>query len=38
MWSLVREIAEHMGAISLLVNNAGINTPVRSLGRVDPLD
>ncbi len=36
--SLVREIAENMGAISLLVNNAGINTPVRSLGRVDPLD
>ena len=36
--SLVGEIAQDFGAISLLVNNAGINTPVRSLGAVDPLD
>lgn len=36
--SVVREVSMKMGPITLLVNNAGINTPVRSVAEVDPKD
>jgi len=36
--TVIKDVVRDLGPVTLLVNNAGINTPIRSVSEVDPSD